>query len=263
MKHDFDIAAATYDEDFTQSKIGKIQREQVYIHLNELLISKKNMHVLELNCGTGEDANYISKHNHKVIATDISNEMMQVSKEKNSSTSVTFKQLDITKITNTTFVNKFDLIFSNFGGFNCLSKSEISSFLSLAPNLLNEKGKIVLVIMPKKTIWERFYFSIKGESNLAKRRNTSSFILADVQGIKVKTWYYNPSEIIEESNAFKICKTKPIGFFIPPSYLKSYFKNKKSILNLLKQFDRFLNWSFLSKYADHYYIELEKITNIK
>ena len=258
MSHDFDIAARTYDLDFTSSRIGSIQREQVRKHLEVLVNVKKKLNILELNCGTGADAAYMNKFGHKITATDISSEMIHVSKEKYSNTSITFQQQDITKISPNTFHEKFDLIFSNFGGFNCLSKTELVRFLKIAPSLLEESGKLVLIIMPKYTLWEQVYFYLKGEKQKARRRKTNSFVLANVQGVDVKTWYFNPSEIIEYSSNFNATKTKPIGFCVPPSYLEKSILGKRNILGILKGLDQFFNWSFLSKYADHFYIELEK-----
>jgi len=258
MNHDFDIAAATYDVEFTKSNIGQAQRSQVYQYLDNLLTSSKNMQILELNCGTGEDALHMSQLNHQVVATDISSEMIRVCKEKYGNTSITFQQLDIRKITASTFDQKFDLIFSNFGGFNCLSKEELNTFFKLAPSLINEKGKLALVIMPKNTLWEQIYFSLKGEFKKAKRRRTDSFVLANVHGMNVKTWYFNPREINENSSNFKVSKTKPIGLWVPPSYLENSVLGKQPILAILKMMDRLFCWAFLSKYADHFYIELEK-----
>jgi len=258
MNHDFDIAAKSYDQTFTNSNIGKAQRQQVYKYLNKLIDRSNSLRVLELNCGTGEDAKYISQYGHKVIATDISNEMIQIAKAKNNELSTSFYQQDITKITSKTFDEKFDLIFSNFGGFNCLSKTELTAFLDLAPQLLSTKGKLVLVVMPKHTIWETIYFSLKGQTKKAKRRTSETFVLANVEGIDVKTWYFNPSEIAKNALHFDLINTRPIGLWVPPSYLEHSVLGKKSILNILKKLDLVFSWSFLSKYADHYYIELEK-----
>lgn len=258
MNHDFDIAASSYDQTFTNSNIGKAQRQQVYTYLRKLIDQPTPLRILELNCGTGEDARYISQYGHKVIATDISNEMIQVAKAKNKEFTTSFHQQNITKITSKTFNEKFDLIFSNFGGFNCLSKKELTIFLDLAPQLLSKKGKLVLVIMPKHTVWERVYFSLKGQIKKARRRISKTFVLANVDGVDVKTWYFNPSEIAKNALHFNLIKTKPIGLWVPPSYLEHSILGKKSILNILKKLDTVFRWTFLSKYADHYYIELEK-----
>jgi ubiquinone/menaquinone biosynthesis C-methylase UbiE len=258
MKASFDKAAQNYDDTFSNSEIGKLQRNVVYHHLEKLLSSQKQ-NILEINCGTGEDAIWLAKKNHTIIATDISNEMIAVAKIKESHQNGIFIQADITTIAEQFKDKKFDIIFSNFGGLNCLNNNELSHFLDSASNLLSEKGKLFLVIMPKNTLWEKVYFMLKGKSKTAFRR-TKKVAFANVDGISVPTYYYNPKDIVNLSKSnFDCLDVKPVGFFIPPSYLEPFFKNKNGFLQFLNSLEyKIKNWSFLSKYADHYLIVLQK-----
>ena len=259
MSNDFDKHAKNYDTVFTNSKIGKAQRDRVYHFLNKNILNKNKLNILEINCGTGEDAKYLSEKGHRVLATDISSEMIKVAKEKNQNSKLTFQIVDITKITSETFSDKFDLIFSNFGGLNCLSKPELQSFLINSELLLNPKGKLALVFMPKNCLWERIYFSLKGNFKKAYRRNTNDKVLANVEGIKVPTWYYNPNNIITlVSSKFRKTLLKPIGIKIPPSYLEPFFSNKYFFLKLLIWAEKLYPFSIWAKYADHYLIIFDK-----
>ncbi|MEE9349311.1 MAG: class I SAM-dependent methyltransferase [Flavobacteriaceae bacterium] len=166
MKKDFDHIANKYDTDFTYSEIGKRQRKSVYKYLNKL---PNNLSVLELNCGTGEDAIWFANKGNTVLATDISLEMIKVGEAKvKGIDNIKFQQLDInilnkTEIlpvvqndkTNTNIIltergtsdkesQKFDLIFSNFGGLNCLNATELKIFFANAKELLNLNGKLIL-----------------------------------------------------------------------------------------------------------------------
>lgn len=255
MKASFDNAAINYDSDFTYSEIGKLQRNLVYENLQKQL--KNASTILEINCGTGEDAIWLAKQNFIVTATDISENMIAIAQSKNDLESLKFKVLDINTINQET--QKYDLLFSNFGGLNCLSYSELQHFFESATNIVSKKGKISLVIMPKNTFWEQFYFLLKFDFKNAFRRK-KAFALANVDGEKVATYYYNPKDIVYlcQSN-FEMVAIKPIGFFVPPSYLEPFFKNKKAILKGLNFLENSIkNCSFLSKYADHYIITLQK-----
>ena len=259
MHENFDIHAKNYDTVFTFSEIGKAQRNRVYHFLKDNILSKSNLNILELNCATGEDARYLTEKGHRVLATDISSEMINIAKEKHQNSGIRFQELDITKITAETFSEKFDLIFSNFGGLNCLSPSELKKFISISSELLSPSGKLVLVIMPKNCLWERFYFSIKGDFKKAARRNTNDFVLANVEGIKIPTWYYNPVEVVSLASInYKTIAIKPIGITIPPSYLEPFFKNKRWWLNLLIWKEKWLSSGIWAKYADHYLIIFQK-----
>ncbi|WP_299763700.1 class I SAM-dependent methyltransferase [uncultured Dokdonia sp.] len=257
MENNFDIHAQNYDVVFTHSVIGKAQRDQVYAYLKKELDTKSQLRVLELNCGTGEDAVYLHKQGHHVIATDISEEMITVAKSKHQD--ITFQTLDITTITPTTFDQKFDLIFSNFGGLNCLSDVQLKTFLRTSEALLTDQGKLVMVIMPKNTLWERFYFLLKFQFKNAFRRNTTKAIYANVEGVQVPTWYYNPKDVVHFAEAYIQPKTiKPIGIAIPPSYLEPYFKNKPRFMKLLITLESWFQKPFWAKYADHFLISFEK-----
>ena len=185
--------------------------------------------------------------------------MIKVAKEKNKYPNIRFQQLDISKVTKDTYSEKFDMIFSNFGGLNCLSKSQLASFIQASESLLKPSGKMVLVIMPKNCLWELFYFSIKGEFKKARRRNTNKPLVVNVEGNKVKTWYYNPKEVMSlASDIYKVTAIKPIGIKIPPSYLESFFSSKKGVLKLLIWAEKLYSNRFWAKYADHYLISFQK-----
>jgi len=259
METNFDVSAKNYDTVFTFSEIGKTQRNRVYHFLKKNILKKNNLNILEINCGTGADANSFSKMKHTVLATDISSEMIKVAKQNYMNPTIEFKQLDIRNITSTTFSEKFDFIFSNFGGLNCLSPAELKDFLFISDSLLNPNGNMALVLMPKNCLWERFYFLLKGKFKKIARRNTNQSILANVEGIKVPTWYYNPKEIISNATErFKIVSLNPIGIAIPPSYLEPFFKNKKIFFKLLAWKEKWLSNKFWAKYADHYLIVFQK-----
>ena len=259
MKADFDKAAQNYDTTFTKSVIGKLQRSLVYESFSKILIAKKPKTILEINCGTGEDAIWLAKQNFEVVATDISSTMIEMAKSKSDIENLTFQQADINTIAVDFSTRKFDLLFSNFGGLNCLSITELTSFFKNASQLVSEKGQLILVIMPKNTIWELFYFVLKLDFKNVFRRK-KEFAIANVDGEKIKTYYYNPKDIVNLANAnFEIKLIQPIGFFVPPSYLEAFFKNKPKWIGFLNAFEQKVkNQSWLSKYADHYVIVLEK-----
>lgn len=259
MPRDFDSASTNYDATFTFSNIGKAQRKLVFKYIDPILNQDKKLSILELNCGTGEDAIHFAELGHNVTATDISEGMISIAKAKPHSKSLMFSTLDINTISETTFDKKFDLIFSNFGGFNCLSKDQLESFFKKAKNLLETKGKLIIVIMPKQCLWEQFYFMLKGDLKKAKRRQTTEPIIANVDGVGVKTWYYNPQEIVSLTETlYTRAKIKPIGIAIPPSYLENSFLAKKPWLSILQRIEHRLRAVFLAKYADHFLIELIK-----
>jgi len=259
MNASFDNAAKNYDKTFTNSVIGIAQRKLVYHHFSKILEKKLQKTILEINCGTGEDAVWLAKQYFQVTATDISKKMIEVARSKNKFNNLSFDVLDCNKISQKYAPNSFDLIFSNFGGLNCLTPNELQVFFENASQILTSKAELVLVIMPKNPLWEQLYFSLKGKLSESFRRK-KEFIIVNVDGREVATHYYNPIDIEQfASSKFTITAKYPIGFFIPPSYLEPFFNSKPRLFSILNYLEKKITtFSFLSKYADHYIIHLEK-----
>lgn len=257
MKASFDAEAIHYDNNFTHTNIGKAQRNMVYFHIKKYL--EKPLQILEINCGTGEDAIWFAEQNHLVIATDISEKMIEQAKSKGDFENLTFLQFDSLEVHQNFNQSEFNFLFSNFGGLNCLSKAELLSFFENIGIILEQNSKLVLVIMPKNTLWEQFYFTLKGKFSEVFRRKKES-AMATVSAESIPTFYYNPKDIVTLAKSnFECIEYKPIGFFIPPSYLEPFVKKHLLLFRILKKLDNWIkNWSFLSKYADHYIIVLEK-----
>src|SRR5574341_1173979 len=76
--HPFDAAALTYDEIFTQRRLGSWLREMV----RERLPFQPGDHILELGCGTGEDALWLAQRGISVMATDASAGMLARARQK-------------------------------------------------------------------------------------------------------------------------------------------------------------------------------------
>jgi len=70
----FDRVAASYDDSFTRTVIGQAQRKQVWKRL--LKAFAPGDRILELNCGTGEDARFLAIRGRRIVACDGSAEMI-------------------------------------------------------------------------------------------------------------------------------------------------------------------------------------------
>jgi ubiquinone/menaquinone biosynthesis C-methylase UbiE len=76
----FDELAAAYDADFTAGAIGSLLRAAVWRRLDARFTAGDR--VLELNCGTGEDAVHLARRGIRVLATDASAAMLEVARRK-------------------------------------------------------------------------------------------------------------------------------------------------------------------------------------
>lgn len=261
MHQAFDTIAKNYDASFTNSNIGIAQREIVWSYLEKTLPNNKNLNILELNCGTGEDALWFAKKGHKVLATDISEKMLEITNDKlnqsNLRSSVRTMQIDINKIDSSGIEGKFDLVFSNFGGMNCISFNDMEKLPSEIKKLLKPEGQFIMVIMPSFCLWETFYFFLKLNFRKAFRRLSKKGTIAKLNGTELKTFYFSPARIKNIFNEnFELLSLKPIGFFIPPSYLDNFFSSKNKMFNTLQKLEKaVMEISFLSNSSDHFLIQ--------
>jgi ubiquinone/menaquinone biosynthesis C-methylase UbiE len=263
MQQAFDTMAKDYDNSFTNSITGRAQRNIVREYLEKNLPQNKKLNILELNCGTGEDALWFVKKNHSVLATDISEEMLSIVQKKIQAagleSQISTLRLDINKIDHLDIREKFDLIFSNFGGINCIPPDDILKLPSQLTRLLNQNGIVIIVIMTSFCLWETMYFLAKFNINSAFRRISRTGSIANLNGSELRIFYYSPGDLKRIfGNSFKTNNVIPVGFFIPPSYLENFFAKHQTVFNWLKTLESSIrNVKFLSFFSDHYLIELQ------
>ena len=258
MKDDFGHIAERYDSEFTDTAVGKLQRNRVW-HFLQKDLDKPPQNILEINCGTGKDAIHLVQLGHKVLATDISPNMVKIAMRNADEANVGVEvcALDVNRFQE--FNRRdFDVIFSNFGGLNCLSPQEMKVFAQNCNQKLMDSGRFTAVIMGRKCWWERLYFWWKKKPDQAKRRQSKEAVMAQVEDKHVPTWYYSPKEFTQFFlNDFDVIRTRPVGLFVPPSYLNPAFTKRKWLLGFLGAMER-LSPNFLSNAADHYYITFRK-----
>ncbi len=257
----FDKIAPFYDELFSDTEIGLYLKQIVWNYLNENL-PKTELNILEINCGTGVDAIYLAQKGHNVVATDQSAEMIknaQLKLKDVQSANVIFQQMDIRDIKNNFIDQKFELIFSNFGGLNCIDKNEIKKFGNDIRGILNTGGRIIAVIMPPLSVWDFLYFLFIVDPLKGIKRLLSKPIEAYIYESEVTVNYFSPGSFAKLlGDEFKVNKIIPVGFFLPPIYLDNYFKKYSKVLKKLNKFEKgAATKPCLANLSNHYLIDLQ------
>jgi SAM-dependent methyltransferase len=262
----FDAVAADYDAAFSRTQIGRLQRERTWFFLKKHL--NKSQKILELNGGTGEDAVWLAQQGHQVLCTDISANMVAVAAakiEKNGLQRLAAARcVDIRDIAEGRAFHadseeaRFDLVFSNFGGLNCLSPAELDALSAALP--LQKGGLFAAVVMGRGCIWERLYFLLKGRPKTAFRRTSKGAVPAPLgAGTCIDTWYYTPGAFCGHFPQYNVVALYPVGLFLPPSYLEPFFTQKPRFLSVLYALERrFARARWAADSADHYLVVLEK-----
>lgn len=262
MGHPFDSAAEAYDLTFTHTTVGRAQRHMVRKHLAKHL-SGEPLRILELNCGTGEDAIWLTGQGHQVTATDVSEKMLAITQKKSQDTHVALdvRSWDMRQPWPYSSAS-FDLIFSNFGGINCLSPAEITRLGHQLHQLLRPGGKCILVVMNNNCLWENIYRIFKGNWRpVNRRKNKQAISVAVSPGESILTYYYHPEQLQQSlGSQFQRQRQRPVGLFIPPSYLENLIIRYPGIIRPLIYLEaRLGNNGLTASLGDHFLLELSAV----
>jgi len=259
----FDAIAAEYDAHFSQSLTGNSQRMQVRRWLSSFLENKKDLNILEINCGTGDDALWLHSLGHRVLATDVSGAMIAEAKNKPASINVDqplrFMQCAFDDLLFKTADERFDLIFSNFSGLNCVSANE--KLGQQFHKLLHPGGHLAVVIFGKYNWWETIYYLLRAKPAQAFRRwrkKVSTAVLKE--GSVQPVYYYSTKRFCHLLGSFKKIEKRPVGLFIPPSYLESFMQRRPGLFRWLQRSEKKAGGTpAFSQLADHQYLLLKKV----
>jgi SAM-dependent methyltransferase len=157
---------------------------------------------------------------------------------------------------------QFDLIFSNFSGLNCVDPDGLLRLDKQLHGLLNNNGHLAIVIFGKYTWWESFYFLLKGQTRNAFRRWTNKKVMVPLaENTEQPVYYYSSRRFENLLHSFRKMERRPVGLFVPPSYLEKLMQKNQRVFKLLVALDKIFGAipSF-SGLADHTYMLFKKET---
>ncbi len=251
--HAFDAIAGIYDETFTSISIASLMRQAVWRHMDSAFPAGSS--VLEMNCGTGEDAVHMALRGVRVLATDISPEMVRVATEKvatrNVSERVEIAQLAWEELDNLPEAS-FDGVLSDFGGLNCVC--DLPSVAAALARRLRPGSPVLLCVMGPFAMWEWLWFGIHLKPSKALRR-----LRRNPQWRGVSLHYPSPYALSRAfSVGFRVKRLSALGLLLPPC-LESLAPKLPRFIAALNRCERFfeaippLPWI-----SDHYLLELER-----
>lgn len=135
----FDQLAPTYDAAWTNSTRGRAQRDMVWREIHGLF--RPGDRVLDLGCGTGEDALHLDGQGIRVHAIDASPEMVR----KAQARGVTAQVLRIEDLVQ--LEGSYDGAISNFGALNCVS--DLRAVGAGLARLIRPGGWLAICLMPR------------------------------------------------------------------------------------------------------------------
>jgi SAM-dependent methyltransferase len=255
----FDSIAPKYDDLFTRSMIGRAQRGAVWEALIDTFES--GAHILELNCGTGEDALFLAQHDISVVACDGSGGMIQAARQRmqaeDPEAAVEFRLLATEHLARLGPSALFDGALSNFSGLNCVSDlSRVAQDLAF---LVTARAPLLICLSTRFCLAEMLWFLIHGDFRKAFRR-TSGVATARVGEFAVKVHYPTLRQVRESfSPWFRLRSCTGIGIAVPPSYLEATIRKYPRLFHLLRWIDkRIARLPLARTMGDHMLLHFER-----
>jgi SAM-dependent methyltransferase len=252
----FDGLAGAYDADFTDTPVGRTLREIVWRRLTAVF--GESQRVLELGCGTGEDAVWLARQGIRVVATDASQGMVQAAREKARtracSDRVEFHCLAAHEIGALDHRRPFDGVFSNFGAINCVPDlAELSARLA---GMLTPGAPLMWVIMGRHVPWEWLWYLARGAPRKAFRRLNRAGV--EWRGMRIS--YPTPAAMSSWLEPhFEVTRVAPLGYLLPPSYAAGWLNRSPRMLAVLARAE---GWgrdaAALAALSDHYILEARR-----
>lgn len=255
--HAFDELADTYDATFTDTLVGKALRDIVWVRLEQTFGGSHR--VLELGCGTGEDAVRLASSGIWVVATDASPRMIQAARQKarssNCAERIEFHCRAMEDLGASFDGQIFDGVLSNFGAINCARN--LPSLVADVAARLAPGAPLLWVVMGRRAPWEWAWYLFQANWRKAWRRLHRGGV--EWRGLTIS--YPTPAEMTAHLRPYFVIKRiAALGFALPPSYAAEWLNRWPRILQALRGLETLAQRaSALAAWSDHYIVEATRL----
>ncbi|HEY0938970.1 MAG TPA: methyltransferase domain-containing protein [Steroidobacter sp.] len=253
----FDSLARQYDSEFTDTAVGRVLRDIVWSAVSDSFGASRK--VLELGCGTGEDAVRFARLGIEVTATDVSAEMIRVARQKINRLSgiepIELHRVPMEDVVASLCGRSFDGVFSNFGAINCVA--DLPALAASLAGLLVPGAPLVWVIMGRRVPWEWLWYLARADMRKALRRFEKNGV--EWRGLKIT--YPTPAEASAAIGPyFEIRRVSPLGCVLPPSYAAAWLNRSPRTLAALTRLEVLAQRSTaLAAWSDHYILQAARL----
>jgi SAM-dependent methyltransferase len=263
----FDDAAAKYDRDAEKNPVMVWLRRESLGRLGRAF--RAGDFVLEVGCGTGEEALALARRGVRVMATDASAGMAEVVREKLTSASDVTGQVrvevlraeELGKLAVRYGTNAFDGAYSSLGPLNCVP--DLSGVARDLAALVRPGGRVVASLLGKYCLWEILWYLAARKPRVAFRRwkgQASGTALPGGPSLEV---YYWPVREIEMAFRpyFAIRATRALPWALPPTYVGAFMARHPRLFRTLEKIERRMAgvWPF-NALGDHVHLEMVRLS---
>jgi SAM-dependent methyltransferase len=259
----FDDLAGSYDQAFTQRLPGRWLRSMVRERIVGLLPSAAR--VLEIGCGTGEDALRFAELGHGVVATDISAAMLEQARQKLQKASPAIRERVQVEVLDAAdpnaaglnFEHEFDLVFSNFGALNCIA--DLRPIFGYALDRLAPGGYLAVTLMGRFCAWETVGFALRGDFKRMSRRWNGVSEWSRGESTQA-VWYPTVGAVRRTAGpGFQLVAVYGVGALLPTTEFSGVCERWPDFFRRLARVENAIaGWWPINRLSDHFLIVLRK-----
>ena len=263
----FDTVAPAYDDLYgpsTNELMAWLRRESITVLLD---MFPKDAHLLEIGCGTGDDAIRLARAGRTILATDISSAMTSITQDKAQSANlddhIDVMTLAAGELATLPMDRLFDGAYSNFGPLNC--EPDLNKFASTLSQLLRAGSTFICSVMAPICPIEIVWFALHLQPGKALRRLKRGWHPAGIIGpggtrSTVPTRYLSLRALREAfAPDFALEYAMSLPLVLPPPYLNDVYIKNRQLWNALEPLERRLRdrWP-LNRVGDHLLVVMRR-----
>jgi ubiquinone/menaquinone biosynthesis C-methylase UbiE len=243
----FDGAARNYDALYQANPVMAWMRNE---SLDALLTAfAPGSRLLEIGCGTGDEAIALSRAGYRVVATDISAGMIEAARTKAQKLGpgeVTWQVLAAGRLADLLGdygPASFDGAYASFGALNC--EPELAPVFDALARLLRPGAALVCSVMNRWCAWEIGWELLHLHPRRAFRRLGKGWLMAGLASpdgsLPVPVLYYTPHGLERVfAPQFRMQAAFGLPVLLPPPYLAHLLDRHPALFSRLQRIERLL-----------------------